>query len=193
MNAHVARRVLVAIGLCAMLAVAAVVLAAFIWPDGRMGSRASRELDVGAVEGFAPGTVTFIAPIGDDGSPITARLPAVLMDPSSQGEATVRINIARLADGTVLAFVGRDPRNGCTLPWRPTFRFEQREGWFRDPCHGSTYDVEGRRVFGPSSRDLDRFPVRVDGGRVLVNIDEATKGRNHTGPSRLGTPTSTAP
>ncbi len=176
MSARVARRVLVAVGLCAMLAVAAVVLVTFIWPDGRMRSR---ELDVGAVEDFAPGTVTSIAPTEDDGSPVTARLPAVLMNPQSQGEAIVRINIARLADGTVLAFVGRDPRNGCALPWRPLFRFEQREGWFRDPCHGSTYDIEGRRVFGPSFRDLDQFPVRVDGGRVRVNIDEAIAGRTY--------------
>jgi Rieske Fe-S protein len=42
-------------------------------------------------------------------------------------------------------------------------------GWFRDLCHGSTYLMDGERVFGPAPRDLDRYPVSIVGSRVVVS------------------------
>jgi Rieske Fe-S protein len=42
------------------------------------------------------------------------------------------------------------------------------------PCHGSTYDREGRVLRGPAESALRRFPVRAGaGGEILVDIGGA--------------------
>ena len=53
-----------------------------------------------------------------------------------------------------------------------------RQGWFRCPCHGSTYDDAGVRVFGPAPRSMDRMELTIDprSGRISVNTGKITKG-----------------
>ena len=84
-----------------------------------------------------------------------------------------RFWLVRLGEDEFVALWTRDPYKGCTVPWRPDFEFMGKKGWFRDPCHNSTYDVAGRLFFGPSPRSLDRFPVRVERGEVQVLPDSA--------------------
>ncbi|HEX6316754.1 MAG TPA: Rieske (2Fe-2S) protein [Gemmatimonadaceae bacterium] len=38
------------------------------------------------------------------------------------------------------------------------------------PCHGSEYDREGRVMKGPASRALERYPVRVSGDEVVIEV-----------------------
>ncbi|MGE3961358.1 MAG: hypothetical protein AB7F65_06705 [Dehalococcoidia bacterium] len=61
-------------------------------------------------------------------------------------------------------------RIGCFVDWRPDFDLSQYQeltdaeragGAFRGGCSGSTFLPDGTRVFGPSPRNLDEFPVRV--------------------------------
>ena len=84
-----------------------------------------------------------------------------------------------------LALNYKDPR--CAIAWRPDFSFQDprtgatTKGWFRDPCGGSTYDLQGTRVFGPSPRDLDQYPVTVSGdGHVLVKVGDGALIRGHS-------------
>jgi cytochrome b6-f complex iron-sulfur subunit len=71
--------------------------------------------------------------------------------------------------GGVLALWRKCPHLGCTIPWRPDFSFQGRQGWFRCPCHGSTYTKEGGViVFGPAPRPMDVFPITVNDDRSLV-------------------------
>ena len=81
-----------------------------------------------------------------------------------------RFWLVRLESGEFAALLSRDPRSACSVPWRSDFVFAGIEGWFRDPCLGSTYDVAGKLAFGPSPRNLDRYEVRVEGGQVRVNV-----------------------
>lgn len=79
--------------------------------------------------------------------------------------------------GGLLALWQKCPHLGCTVPWRPDFDFEGVRGWFRCPCHGSTYSKAGIRVFGPAPRPMDTFAVTVTGnGSVEVNTGEITPG-----------------
>ena len=84
------------------------------------------------------------------------------------------------AEAGLLALWRRCPHLGCTVPWRADFTFLGRTGWFRCPCHGSTYTKEGGiLVAGPSPRPLDRFPVEVkeDGSIVVTTgVSAAEKG-----------------
>lgn len=38
------------------------------------------------------------------------------------------------------------------------------------PCHGSQYDREGRVIRGPASRALTRYPVRITGDEVVIDV-----------------------
>jgi cytochrome b6-f complex iron-sulfur subunit len=55
-----------------------------------------------------------------------------------------------------------------------------RTGWFRCPCHGSTYTKEGGiLVYGPAPRPLDLFDLEVQDDKSVVvttGVTVAIKG-----------------
>lgn len=145
---------LVLVTLAAALALAVV----FAWPDG-VGE--SRLFDAGPADDFAPGSVT------------TFR--------------ESEFHLVRLENGEFLALDMLDPHDKllveedladspCHVPWRPDFAFLGKTGWFRNPCHGETYDMEGNCVSGPCPRGLDRYAVTVKDGQVAVDLDELILG-----------------
>jgi cytochrome b6-f complex iron-sulfur subunit len=84
--------------------------------------------------------------------------------------------------GGLLALYWKCPHLGCTVPWRADFagaqvNFPGVTGWFRCPCHGSTYSRAGVRVFGPAPRSMDTFLITVNGdGSLTVNTRAITSG-----------------
>lgn len=126
-------------------------------------------IDVGHASDFPPGAVvpltletTFRDPapptVGRSGfsPPLRASLPVWLVHDSDAGW---------------IAFINRDPRNGCT------FAFQPAENYFIDPCHGATYTRTGQYVRGPARRDLDRLAVSVTHtGRVVINPEQVELG-----------------
>lgn len=82
-----------------------------------------------------------------------------------------------------LALWQKCPHLGCTVPWEPGFSFtdkasgEAKRGWFRCPCHQSTYDDAGVRVFGPAPRSMDRMALTITpGGEIEVDTGAIEKG-----------------
>jgi len=83
-----------------------------------------------------------------------------------------------------LALWWKCPHLGCTVPWQEGFSWpdpvtqQNTRGWFRCPCHGSTYNHAGVRVFGPAPRSMDHMEVTIDPatGRIDVNTGAITKG-----------------
>ena len=59
---------------------------------------------------------------------------------------------------------------GCRVPWCQTSQ------WFECPCHGSQYNRVGEKKGGPAPRGLDRFPVTVSGGQVVVDTGNVILG-----------------
>jgi cytochrome b6-f complex iron-sulfur subunit/menaquinol-cytochrome c reductase iron-sulfur subunit len=41
---------------------------------------------------------------------------------------------------------------------------------FSCPCHASAFDADGKRTSGPSPRDLDALPTRIEDGFVVVDF-----------------------
>ena len=83
----------------------------------------------------------------------------------------------------LLALWWRCPHLGCTVPWRPTFNWPDpatgalKAGWFRCPCHGSTYTDAGVRVFGPAPRSMDTMAISVAGnGDLTVDTGNRVNG-----------------
>ena len=77
----------------------------------------------------------------------------------------------------LLAMWRKCPHLGCTVPWRSGFKYEGDKGWFRCPCHGSTYTKAGVRVFGPAPRSMDTMKIDVDAaGNITVQTGDRTPG-----------------
>jgi cytochrome b6-f complex iron-sulfur subunit len=79
--------------------------------------------------------------------------------------------------GGLLALYQKCPHLGCTVPWRADFEYEGTKGWFRCPCHGSTYTKGGGRVYGPAPRSMDTFAISFGaGGNVIIDTGKITLG-----------------
>jgi len=80
--------------------------------------------------------------------------------------------------GGLLALWHKCPHLGCSVPWRSDFEYGGSKGWYRCPCHGSTYTKgAGLLVFGPAPRPLDTMAIEMkDNGDVEVNTGAITKG-----------------
>jgi cytochrome b6-f complex iron-sulfur subunit len=62
---------------------------------------------------------------------------------------------------------------GCSVP------FCGSSYLYECPCHGSKYRLSGEYFGGPAPRGLDRFPITIEGGQVMVDT-----GNVLTGPPR---------
>ena len=149
-------------------------------------------MNLGPAEDYAPGSVTMhedLVEFTDDRWDVDVLMESLW----AQSAREVSVALARHEDGSFSAFLARDPRNGCPMPWRPDFTFEGTRGWFRDPCHGSTYDEYGHRVYGPTPKDMDYFDVEVnDAGEVIVDLRTLNEGEYMPPVIDYGTPIPTA-
>jgi cytochrome b6-f complex iron-sulfur subunit len=161
---QVSRRSLIQItfwaGLGAGLLAIAGSLVDFLYPRGIIGF--GGVVTAGTVDQFPPGTKT--------------QVPA--------GKFWL-VNLTEEQGGPgYLALWWKCPHLGCTVPWREGFTWDNPEtgtktqGWFRCPCHGSTYSHAGVRVYGPAPRSMDHMEITIDPstGRIDVNTGAITKG-----------------
>ncbi|PKN81279.1 MAG: hypothetical protein CVU47_07455 [Chloroflexi bacterium HGW-Chloroflexi-9] len=181
------RRALLLILFLASSVTLVAMLAAFVWPSG---VSPSGRIDIGRIEDYPVGSVTSLVPVDGEGRTFGS---AVIDAPDPPIE-TLRLWIVHLGDGRLLALVGRSPHRGCTLPWRPTYTYEGIQGWFRDPCTGSTFTRDGTRVFGPSPRDMDRVAIDLGvDGRVTLDVSRVIPGASSPPrPDSEATPTPAA-
>ena len=117
---------------------------------------------------------------GDPVHFITGQFWLVNLDPSE-----TRYGGSGGGDG-LLALWHKCPHLGCTVPWRSGFTYENDQGWYRCPCHGSTYTKSGIRVFGPAPRSMTTMKVDVDGaGNITVQTGDRQDG-GPDNPQRAG-------
>ncbi|MPZ72426.1 MAG: Rieske 2Fe-2S domain-containing protein [Nitriliruptorales bacterium] len=139
---------------------------AFLWPTLKGGFGA--QIDVGdegeITQAIRDGGGRFEFPSGR--SYLVAYDPG--LDPDGQ--------YAEITNGApFMALYQKCVHLGCRVPWCESSK------WFECPCHGSRYNRWGEYQFGPAPRGLDRFAVRVEEGRVVVDTSTVV-----TGPSRTG-------
>jgi len=48
--------------------------------------------------------------------------------------------------------------------------YKKEWGEIRCDCHGSKYDVRGKVIYPPATKDLRHYPVRLDGDQILLNL-----------------------
>ena len=81
------------------------------------------------------------------------------------------VNVARVNDAkdaaSCVALSSTCPHLGCQVYW------EGQNSRFFCPCHNGTFDSAGHATGGPPAKagqSLPRFPVKVDGGLVFVEL-----------------------
>lgn len=104
------------------------------------------------------------------GESIAYRTPA--------GEA---VTVARIAHaGTAADFIALSstcPHLGCQVKWEP------QNNRFFCPCHNGTFDPSGKATGGPpgeAGQALLRFPLKVDGGNLFIQVPLGTLGAHLT-------------
>ena len=121
--------------------------AAFAWPRGEP----------------EPDVRVAIADLRANGGGLCLTGVAVCVSEPAQGE------FIAYARSTHPHFRGND----CGLQWWPQFLGlgpAAKDGIFRSPCGGDSYDPRGDLIFGPGRGDLDRVPFSVDGGELVVDL-----------------------
>lgn len=76
------------------------------------------------------------------------------------------------AASEILALWRKCPHLGCMIP-----KACESRSRFQCYCHQSTYNILGEKLeLGPAARGMDRFPVRIDEGIVIVDTTELISG-----------------
>lgn len=70
--------------------------------------------------------------------------------------------VVRREDNTLNVFSTNCPHLGCGIDWGADVN------QFLCPCHGGVFDVNGRKISGPSPRDLYAFETKVEDNNILV-------------------------
>ena len=72
------------------------------------------------------------------------------------------IYVRRVAENRIVAVSGVCTHQGCIVG--------ARSSGFRCPCHGSTYDVDGRNTGGPAPRPLTKFRAALKEDAVVLML-----------------------
>jgi cytochrome b6-f complex iron-sulfur subunit len=88
-----------------------------------------------------------------------------------------RFYISRTDDG-IIALWQKCPHLGCAIPWN------ENEGIFHCPCHGSTFNQVGEVLGGPAPRPMDYFPAEVSEEGIWVDTSDPMS-RDHHDPSHM--------
>jgi Rieske Fe-S protein len=181
-----------------LLALAMAIAAACTSDDATSGP--SDIFDAGLAESYDRATITTFA----DGARVATTHLESAGDTALGGELV--FHLLRLETGEFVAVHARDPHSDCWTVWDPGANppgveaTDRTYGWFRDPCHGAVYNIEGARVFGPAPHGLDRHPAEVRDGRLYIDLADAARipglpNANSRDPDATPTPvrTPTAP
>ena len=77
--------------------------------------------------------------------------------------------LIREENNKVTAFNKSCTHLGCPYSW------DENENIFKCPCHTATFAKDGKVLSGPPERPLDRFPVKIENGMVMVKPETVTK------------------
>lgn len=70
--------------------------------------------------------------------------------------------VTKKPDGKVIAFAPSCTHLGCA------FHYDEKHKNFLCPCHTSTFDLEGKPLEGPAPRPLDRYQMKIEGGKIML-------------------------
>jgi Rieske Fe-S protein len=141
---------------------------AFLWPRATEGFGVEHE--VGTLD-----EINANFPTWAHGEPIEFRpARAFLVNvPAAKAMALGEdVSLPDPAASEILALWRKCPHLGCMIP-----KACESRSRFQCYCHQSTYNILGEKLeLGPAARGMDRFPVRIDDGIVIVDTTELISG-----------------
>ena len=130
---------------------------AFLWP--RLSGGFGSDIDVGAIADIQAEVIL------NDGSILPKFVPgarAYIVPFAESDMSRSQFEGSPVVAGGLTALFQRCVHLGCRVPW-----CETSQG-FECPCHGSKYNFVGEYEAGPAPRNLDRFAVLEENGRLIV-------------------------
>lgn len=113
--------------------------------------------------GRAGKETVFFPLIAEDEVPRAGVKKAELLFSVSGKERKTRVFIVTAPEGPAV-FSATCSHLGCLV----NYHKEKRE--FVCPCHGGRYDLSGKNIAGPPPAPLTRFPVKKQGGMIMVGV-----------------------
>jgi Rieske Fe-S protein len=132
-------------------------------PPARGGAGGGRWIKTVRLESLAEGHVVRVELVSDHRDAWTLEKQVAL------GAAWLRREGDRVRAWSVVC-----PHLGCAIEQQAAQAGAQHG--FTCPCHDSAFDDQGRRLTGPSPRDLDALETRVEDGFVLVEFRRFRQG-----------------
>jgi len=130
---------------------------------GFLGQAAALVAAVHLVDPAAAGAAARIRPIEAVSSEGPEhRYPVSAADGVSFDQANQVILVR--SDGRIMAFNLACPHENTALRWR------RQDGRFQCPRHESKYGPDGTFMEGRATRNMDRLPIRLDGGQIVVDL-----------------------
>ncbi len=83
-----------------------------------------------------------------------------------------RLYVCHLEDDGFIAVSLVCTHLGCSIDW------DKDKGEFLCPCHHSMFDIRGEVLNPPATRPLDYYPLKIENGRILVDLGHPVK-RKH--------------
>jgi cytochrome b6-f complex iron-sulfur subunit len=155
---------------------------AFLWPSGGAGSQTKvvvgSQADAKAafdskIPFYNAGAKVYIVAYPKSALPKARKVPAYK-------------NVLPGMEEGYVALYQKCVHLGCRVPWCESSQ------WFECPCHGSKYNRVGEKRGGPAPRGLDRYPLEVSGGNIVVDLANLQVGppigTDTTGQSPEGAP-----
>lgn len=167
-RAAISRRtfVLRALGLIAggIAAALGIPVAGFASAPGWQAKTPARLLSVSVVPTLRSSALASVGKLTDFevGFPQYVEVDRPVVDGWVRENAPVGIYVVRTSETDVLVFDPHCTHLGCPLAWSPGSRS------FVCPCHGGSFDADGRVIGGPPPRPMIRYEVRIEGDDVLI-------------------------
>jgi Rieske Fe-S protein len=158
--------VLQALGLIGggIAAVLGIPIAGFASAPGWQAKTPARLLSVSVVPTLRSSALTPVGKLADFavGVPQYVKVGRPIVDGWVQEDAPVGVHVVRTSETDVAVFDPHCTHLGCPLAWSPGARS------FVCPCHGGSFDGEGRVIGGPPPRPMIRYETQVQDGDVLI-------------------------
>lgn len=101
-------------------------------------------------------------------------------DTASTRFDTLPLEVVRGANDDFTVFFARstNPTEAILIPRQCIVEWDDSLAQFLELCGGSRWSRDGKYIAGPAPRDLDRFPVRVENGKLYIDLT-LIKGAAH--------------
>jgi Rieske Fe-S protein len=132
----------------------------FLFDSLRAGALVFASLGLSATAGAMP--TRFISALASDATEKSYAIPAA---DGVQIDKENEVILSRVGKH-VFAFVLACPHQNTALRW------EADDNRFQCPKHKSRYTPEGVFIEGRATRSMDRYPVKLSGSAIVVDIDK---------------------